>query len=281
VSPTLLIVLLLAACTPSDTSDPQLRAAAFVLDQWKLALSVFGFLGTVSALLFGITQYRRAETWKRAEFLAKEMKEFFANDRTRMALMLSDWSSRQVHLLALTNPDDVTVTRFTRAMQVNALRPHSIVDPTLGSDSEGPVSDGEPPELSRFTREEAVIRDCFDSYLDGLERFGSYLSTGLVTVEDLRPYLGYWIDDLVSAALDSEDAAWAASVITYLHFYGYKGVNNLFLVFGYDIGPKSTIYQGFTKLMADQSLADRLRASVSPKEDTGTPRPCTASHSRA
>jgi len=278
-------LLLLAGCTSSGLADADVKAAAFVMDQVKLVVSVLAFGGTVWALVFGFRQYIRAEKWKRAEFLAKEMKEFFANDKISTALLLSDWGNRHIRLRALTNPGDSTLTNVTRQMQIAALLPHSVVEKTLGSDTEAPSderesadqaeaqSEGDEPRLRRFTREQAIIRDCYDAYLDGLERFGSYLSTKLVTVEDLKPYLNYWIEDLVSPTTDLDDATWAACVITYANFYRFDGVRHLFEEFGHDIGPDSNIYLDFVRLIPDQALAEKLRTSlIRPARSTVEPR---------
>ena len=96
-------------------------------------------------------------SWKRAEFLAKEMKEFFDNARVQNAPLLIDWGTRWIRLLddSESNRGNVVVTR----------------------------------QFQRYTPAEAAIRDCYDAFLDGLERFSSYVQTGLINVRQLRPYL--------------------------------------------------------------------------------------------
>jgi len=116
---------------------------------------------------------------------------------------------------------------------------------------------GLPP--GRYTSLEAAIRDCYDAYLDGLERFGSFLSTGLATVRTLRPYLGYWLDDLAARTKDPADAAWTAAVLTYIQFYKFEGVQQLMLAFGRDIAPGGRLYSSFTDAMDDKDLAKSLK----------------------
>ena len=257
----------LVACVPSQPTEDNLRIVSFVVDQWKLAVSALGFAGTLITLMFALRQYRRAEQWKRAEFLAREAKEFFGDPKVRMALMLSDWGQRRVKLGKIADATDETLTYVTRELQVRALLPHTIVGSMSESDLEGESSDQE--VTGAFTREHAIVRDCYDAYLDGLERFGSYLSTRLVNAQDLRPYLGYWIDDLAAPTSDPKDAAWAACVITYVHFYGYTGVEHLFREFGHDIGRTSRVYLNFTRLMENEELATKLRGSISPEFGAG------------
>jgi amino acid permease len=60
-----------------------LKRREFDLKQTEHWLTIFGFVGTAVALVFGFYQYLKAEQWKQAEFLSKEMKEFFANRDVR------------------------------------------------------------------------------------------------------------------------------------------------------------------------------------------------------
>jgi hypothetical protein len=72
-----------------------------------------GFFGTIGAGVFALKTFRRNEQWKRAEFLADEMKEFFANTLVQRTLVLIDWGIRRVPLLDPAAPDGgiVVVTR--------------------------------------------------------------------------------------------------------------------------------------------------------------------------
>ena len=57
--------------------------------------------GGLIAFLAGLTQYRRAQRWKRAEFVAGEMKEFKADPWVRNALLLLDWNERAIDLFPM------------------------------------------------------------------------------------------------------------------------------------------------------------------------------------
>lgn len=83
------------------------------------------------------------------------------------------------------------------------------------------VKDG--ADSDRFTQAEAAIRDCYDAFLDGLERFGSYTKTGLTDVASLRPYIGYWIDDISEPTSSQDDDAWNATLLTYISYYRFSG----------------------------------------------------------
>jgi hypothetical protein len=226
------------------------------LESAKLIVAILGLGATFVAGFVGFRTFLRTEKWKRAEFLAREMKEFFGARGVQNALLLIDWGARDVPLFdpAASHGGRVHVTR---RLQVFALRPHTLLDDAVGSDLVQGAGDTGPSE-ARYTPEEAAIRDCYDAFLDGLERLSSYVQTGLVDVADLRPYLNYWVNDIHAPARDGEDAAWAAAFLTYIHFYKFAGVQWLFRAFGKSIDPAEAAYRGFLAGMDDQALADQL-----------------------
>jgi hypothetical protein len=228
-------------------------------DQILFVGKVIGGLISAVGLVVVVFTYRRNEMWKRAEFLAREMKEFFGSTRVQKALVLIDWGERRFDLLEGNPPGGPSVT-VTRAMQVGGLLPHvlltgDVADPEMTSSDDSSSED-------RFKQPEVAIRDCYDAFLDGLERFASYAKTGLISVSSLRPYIGYWIDDIASPTDNREDAAWCATLLTYIHFYRFDGVSWLFNQFGHDIYPNSSIYRDFLSRMPDRDLASRLAGAL-------------------
>jgi hypothetical protein len=163
------------------------------VDQFTYVVKVAGGVGSFVAFCIVVSTYYRTERWKLAEFLANEMKEFFASAGVQKAMLLIDWGKRRIRLLENV-PDDQAISVVTRPMQVRGLRPHVLVTANESDSDTMVVKDG--ADSDRFTQPEAAIRDCYDAFLDGLERFGSYTKTGLTDVASLRPYIGYWIDDL-------------------------------------------------------------------------------------
>ena len=65
----------------------------------------------------------------------------------------------------------------------------------------------------RFSNTEAEIRTTYDAFLDYLERFQSFVESGLISPEDLKPYLNYWVADVVSLRGPQEDLAWTLSFL--------------------------------------------------------------------
>ena len=159
------------------------------------------------------------------------MKALFSDPQVRNALLMIDWGARRINLEL---DDDLPTTHWPavdRAMQIAALRPH-----TLSSIGEGVVTD-DAIQLGkgRFTPSEVAIRDAYDAFLDGLERFADYVSVGIVEVEDLEPYLRYWIRDVVSTNGSQDDMRWSLALLAYIDFYGFDGTIDLFSRFGHEI----------------------------------------------
>ena len=57
----------------------------------QLVVSVFGVGGAVAAFVVAIVQYKRAEKWRRAEFVVREIKDFESDPTIQNALLMIDW----------------------------------------------------------------------------------------------------------------------------------------------------------------------------------------------
>jgi hypothetical protein len=164
-------------------------------------------------------------------------------------------------------PENQAVVPVNRAMQVRGLRPHIMVTANESDSEAMAVRDGS--ENDRFSQPEAAIRDCYDAFLGGLERFASYTNTGLTDVASLRPYIGNWIDNISEPTKSPDDAAWNATLLTYISFYGFSGVLLLFKEFGRDITPAFGLYRSLLGAMADQEFARALAVTVGVANSVG------------
>src|ERR1022692_3191853 len=95
-------------------------------DDFTYVAKVAGGVGSFIVFCIAVSTYYRTERWKRAEFLAHEMKEFFGTLGVQRALLLIDWGERRIRLLENVQ-DDQAVVPVNRAMQVRGLRPHVLV----------------------------------------------------------------------------------------------------------------------------------------------------------
>lgn len=255
----------------------------------KLLISIAAYFGGLAAFSVGLIQYRRADYWKRCEFLAREMKEFFADPKVGVTLTMIDWGVRRIKLFEATTSKDSSIQdsgirRINREIQCAALRPHTMPRPEslatasakpicpASSDetatSDGAVEEDEPREdlakigPLRFSLKEAAIRDCFDRFLDGLDRFGNYLAGDLVTTEDLEPYLNYWLRDIASTQCSPDDALWTIFLWAYIDFYSFQGVSRLFTGFRYNISIDSEAANGLAERCSDPAAAQQLLTLV-------------------
>jgi len=250
-----LAAVLLTACAAAGPGSAQ-------TDPYKpveIAIDIVGLCGAAIAFIVGLRHYRRAEQWKRAEFVSAEMKEFLASAKVSTAMTLIDWGGRHIRLFALRDPENRDRTYVDRHMQCIALLPHTVIDRLRGSDVEAARAGAK----NAFSEEHGIIRDCFDAFFDGLERFGGNVSSHLVTADELRPYIGYWVEDIAANTDDAWDATWTACVFLYIRTYKYTGVEELFKKFGDDISLKGAKFHRFLNSVEDPDLKRFLEQGLS------------------
>ncbi len=243
-------------------------ALKYWLEGGKLAVSFLGFGGTIAALLLAVGQYRRNQQWRRAEFIAGETKEFANNPTVRKTLQMIDWSTRRLNLSnGERSGDDTDLTIVTREVQWKALLPHTLKD---GISPAPPSATHFAEEIKRkYTPTEALIRDCYDLFLDWLERFAAFIETGLISAEELRPHIDYWIDDIAMIEGDPDDARWRCTLLTYIRFYRFDGAERLFAAYGKDISQDGQLYRALELRMAMPELAQALRRAVNAEAQRG------------
>lgn len=261
-----------------ELSDNQLKTA-------ELIVSIFGFAAVAITLLFGFIQYRRAERWRRGEFVAKEIKDFLSDPAVRNTLLMIDWGRRRINVYQLPNQADSDGELITRGIQWRALLPDKVkwnhpeyrAAAAQQGDAAHGVAPAEPEDYQAvFTALEAKIRETYDIFLGYLARFSNFLELKLIKPGEIEPYLAYWLDSITSNADPEYDATWRCALLTYINYYRYSGVIKLFAAFGEDITPDGKLYQELLDSVRKLSskgggqgpsvdravLADRLYASV-------------------
>src|SRR5664279_2489204 len=84
-----------------------------------------------------------------------------------------NWNDRELYFPSETAKDPVPI-KVDDALLSSALLPH---DAAKG-----------------YHRDEVMIRDCVDRYLDMLVRLQNFVDAGLINIDELRPYMNYWIE---------------------------------------------------------------------------------------
>ncbi len=178
--------------------------------EWKPddLVKAIALFGATLAFIVGLVQYRRAQQWKRAEWVAQEMKSLFGQPLVQAALLMIEWSTRRILLYPDRKEESDRQVSLTNEVVAKALMLHE------------DRPDG-------FSELEGDIRAAFDKALDGLERFHSYVATGLVKLSDLRPYLKYWAVLLCRPRAPRPTEHRLARLTAYMDRYGYEGAHDL------------------------------------------------------
>lgn len=161
--------------------------------------------GTVFALVvfaFAICQYRRGESWKKSEFIAKLYKEFVDDMSCQRAMWMLDWGDRSIDFGPTEKPIVKTVTSDILR---GALRKHDQIP---------------------FTDLEVRIRDNFDRFFSYIEQFERAIQNKLVKQQQVYPYFSYLVELLSGKRHLPDDVR--ESVMNYVDCYGYKDVKRFF-----------------------------------------------------
>ncbi len=187
---------------------------------WRAAFGPLGaFLAvalpiaaTIISLIVGVIEYRKAQRWRRTEFVIAQMKEFEQRRDVQLAMAMLDWNDRSYKLEGESEPE-VKVTDDTL---LGALVPHP-------SKPDG-----------RFSSTEARIRDIFDAYFSGVDYFAAMVEVGVITVEDLKPYgIKYYLD--IIGRPGRKQRAVVEEMWKYLECYEFTGVQRLLRTYGHNV----------------------------------------------
>lgn len=188
-----------------------------MLQDLKDFAPVVGGIVALSTFVFATWQYRQAQRWKKAEFVANEMKQFRSDPKNSIALTMLDWNSRKIRFSAGKEDKSYIVDDLLIS---EALRLYSIEDYKDGKEN-------------IFHPPQNHIRDVFDHLLDDIERLNSFVTAGLIKADDLRPYLEYWLDIMSGKSRRKPDDV-IKKLWIYIDAYNYKGVRKIFSKLGYD-----------------------------------------------
>ncbi|MES2772814.1 MAG: hypothetical protein V4722_01430 [Bacteroidota bacterium] len=169
----------------------------------------------LATLIKGIFEYSRAQRWKKAEFISKEVKEFYASAVVVRALKILDWDSNWIQLNKGEIGNAVTLD-FDSDMILKSLRHHD------------EVPDG-------FSPEEEKIREIIDGLLDKLSLFQHYIEGGLFSANELKGYLKYWTDIMFDENNERKNKGDFRKVLKkYIHTYKFYDLIKLAKGLGYN-----------------------------------------------
>jgi hypothetical protein len=200
---------------------PALVQSPFDLFKWFTA--ILGFTGFGIALL----QYLSARKWKKAEFVALLIKDFEANPSVQRSKLMLDWNIVDIvigkdeqQLTGQVNKvGEFYIMRFNDDLLFSALRIHII--------------NGHPTE--KFCDDETIIRLSLDDFLDRLGRFNTHIENGLITFNEVKSYLDYWIRIWADEKSTVKSKELLNQFKKYIIYYNFIDVIKLADRFGYKI----------------------------------------------
>lgn len=164
---------------------------------YNIIIDIIPLLGIFS-FIKAIIEYRKTQLWKESEFLSKEVKEFFSDERVKVVLTLLDWNARKIMI----NEHEVKVNDD---YMIEALKTHN--------------------QKSRFSIEEAHIRDLFDNFFDKLAYFNIHCKNGLVSEKKIFNYFDYYFNILTTT--ERKDWKFIKTIDNYIDYYDYTNVREL------------------------------------------------------
>lgn len=132
-----------------------------------IVVKIIGFGGAIATFIVGIVQYNRGQRWQKTSILLSLIDDFEGDEGIRAAREMLDWDKRKVFI------KDKCID-FENAVLVKALE---VV----------PWDDG------RFTEQESLIRDCFDSFFDFFHKLYSFQKSNLLSFNDFA-YFYYYLE---------------------------------------------------------------------------------------
>ncbi len=234
----------IAPSTPASTSSvliaqtaepsPRSHSPLGLRPDWVMAVSA---LIMALAALAAVVQYVKQQRWKRVEFIRTAVKEFENKPAIANVLSIIDFEEFREFPLQLPGREDVMFFEPKEERLQNALLPHD--DALRRKRSVEALKDTEryKHELKEYLIE-IELRSWFDEFLAGLGNFEYYIQSKLITADELRPYVAYWIRLIGDREYRREGASgFYEQLFTYIHRADYSDVQNLFSRFGYRILP--------------------------------------------
>jgi hypothetical protein len=186
----------------------------------EFLIKVVGGITALTLFIVGFIRYRNDQIWKRKEFVSKEVKEFINDHTIHNCLLMLDWDTRNIELYPKHPDFSKRFVVIGRKEMISALMVHGRLK-------------------SRFTPDEAVIRDSFDYFLDRISGFEHFIQTGLLKASDLEPYLRYWINTIAEELPEP----FRSTLHHYIIGYGFNDVISFFHRFGKEIKPRMPLEQ--------------------------------------
>ncbi len=192
-----------------------LKSAEAATESAKLSdfLAFFGICVAGFSFWNAVRQAKRAQTWKRKEFMAAQMAAFAADPAVQQTLKILDYKARELNLSGDETEQELHRIRVDQRVAARALVPDKFI-------------------IENFSNVEFSIRDGFDVFLERIDKFHDMVKAKLLKLDDIKPYLKYWLESI--ADTDSFlDPSLRRSLWLFIDEYEYHGVQELCRKIGY------------------------------------------------
>ncbi|PIT04187.1 hypothetical protein TSA1_28065 [Bradyrhizobium nitroreducens] len=155
------------------------------------------------------TEAAQQQVWKKAEFLANQVKDFFGDETVKKVTYMLDWHVRSIQL----EPGKEKILSCHDG-EFDATRKHELVILTSALRQ----NDSTP-----FTKLEMLVRDDFDWFFFRLGQFQHMIQAGLFSYAEVEVHLSYVLD-LISGGIDHVSPKLVEAIDRYVQLYDFPAV---------------------------------------------------------
>ncbi|MGD1928764.1 MAG: hypothetical protein ACFB12_07620 [Leptolyngbyaceae cyanobacterium] len=255
---------------PLPELTPDLLAKSQLGAQWMAAFALL--MGGIAAVA-GIDRYLKTKQWQRRELARSVVEDFTRKPAIRNVTDILDFEEYRQFEVRLPDSDQSVRFEATDERLQRALRSHDqMVKTRQGlnllthmSNQPGKMAENMTRVLQKYRDEEFVIeltlRDWFDEFLGALEACDNAIVAGIVTAEDLEPFIIYWVRVMGDRQYRRKGGSgFYDQLFHYIYWAGYTGVQDLFERYGYKILPPPYSTHDFTNIERDNSVMSAFRA---------------------
>jgi hypothetical protein len=236
---------------------------------WLVGVSLAA--GTFIALTW-LHLYQQQRRWQRVNLARREVKAFQENPAVKNVLDILDYEEFRTFCVHHPETGKRLCFEANDYRLQRALRSHDQMEKTrrgldeinrLAAETSS-IDANTLAIVQKYEQEEFAIelalRSWFDTFLDGLEYFEDLITSKLVTAEEIKPFIIYWIKLIGDRRYRRKGGSgFYDQLFDYIYWSGYGGVQSLFERFGFKILPPPYSTHDFTT-MEQESKYDTFRA---------------------
>jgi hypothetical protein len=165
-------------------------------------------VGLVVGGSFALWRWIIEQRWRRVQYASQLLEKFFENNNTKKALMMLD-ATTEVELFPDKADPSSKNCYVDEELLIEALRPDM---------------------STSFSSRAFAVRLVFDQFFTDLSMFQHHIDANLLRLEDVRPYLEYWLKSINGHGPVFEQVhsiALAEQINKFLHAFGYNAILKL------------------------------------------------------